>query len=104
MTKTFKILSIKNRNNLDTFNNVVTHVTYRVTATEDEIQAEYVGTCSLPLPSPGQFLDFSTLTEQEVINWIQGIINLPKLDEVLQKLIINKKYPEPVEVELPWNN
>jgi len=100
MTKQYKILSIKIRPQQDDFENVVSHVGYQVTATEDGIEAVYRGECGLKLPE-NSIIPFSELTEEQVIQWVQGVIDVEKLDEVLSKLIFRQKYPV-VESELPW--
>ena len=101
MTKEFKILSIKKRNAVENYTDVISVVTYEVVAIEDGISVNYVGVVGLPLPS-NNFTDFNSLTEDQVIGWVRSVINEQKLDELLQKLIIKQKYPEPEEAELPW--
>lgn len=102
MQKKFKILNIKKRNVVNTFTDVVSTVTYEVTASDNDTFVNYVGVVNLPLPTQ-EFVNFSSLTEEQVIGWIRSIINEGKLDELLQKLIIKQKYSEPEEAELPWN-
>lgn len=100
MTKQYKILSIKIRPQQDQFENVISHVGYQVTATEDEIEVVYRGECGLKLPE-NSVIPFNELTEEQVIQWVQSVIDVEKLDEVLSKLILRQKYPV-VESELPW--
>lgn len=102
MEKQFKILNIKKRSNVESYIDVISVVTYEVVATEGENSVNYIGVVSLPLPS-GNFVNFTSLTEEQVIGWVRSVINEQKLDELLQKLLIKQKYPEPEEAVLPWN-
>lgn len=100
MTKQYKILSIKKRPQQDQFEDVISHVGYQVTATEDGIEVVYRGECALRLPQ-NSIIPFDELTEEQVIEWVEGVINVEKLDEILSKLILREKYAV-VESELPW--
>jgi len=103
MTKQYKIISIKIRPQQDEFENVISHVAYQVTATEDGIEAVYRGECGLKLPE-NSIIPFNELTEEQVIQWVQSVIDVEKMDQLLSKLIIHNRYGAPVEVESPWNS
>jgi hypothetical protein len=100
MVKQYKILAIKKRAQLNEFKDVISHVTYQVTAKKYDIEVVYTGECALSLPE-NTITPFNDLTEENVILWILGVINVEKLDEMLLKLILAKKYPI-IESKLPW--
>lgn len=103
MEKIFKIISIKSLNKVNEYNQVASHINYEVTAIDNDISVLYQGMVSLPLPTDS-FTEFSDLTEDQVIHWVKNTINQEKLNELLEKLINRKKYGEPMESTLPWND
>ena len=100
MVKQYKILSIKKRPQFNGLEDVISYVTYQVTAEEYGIEVVHQGECALKLPGDN-IIPFNELTEETVIQWVLSVLKVERLDEMLTKLILMQKYPI-VESELPW--
>ena len=101
MTKTFKIKSLQSRPTLNGLSDVVSSVIYTITAEDDGTTGIYTGHIELPTPVSGSFVEFSQLTEQQMITWVQSLTNQDRIDGILQEILFNEKY-KPVNVNLPW--
>ena len=56
----------------------------------------------LPSPSPEAFSDYSTLTEETVIGWLESNLDVGYLQTVLANEIVSKYNPPITPLPLPW--
>lgn len=69
---------------------------------ENGISASINNSYPLPEPNPEAFADYSTLTEETVVGWLQNSLDLGYLHEVLANKI-ERNYNSPIApLPLPW--
>jgi hypothetical protein len=56
----------------------------------------------LPSPTPEAFTDYSTLTEADVIGWLEGNLDVGYLQTYLANEIASKYNPPIIPLPLPW--
>ena len=56
----------------------------------------------LPSPTPEAFTDYSTLTEADVIGWLEGNLDVGYLQTVITNEIASKYNPPITPLPLPW--
>jgi hypothetical protein len=56
----------------------------------------------LPSPTPESFTDYSTLTEETVIGWLEGNLDVGYLQTYLANEIATKYNPPITPLPLPW--
>lgn len=92
---------IKNEGDLQ---DVVITIHWRYQATKDEVTTDTYGAVSIPLPTGEDFTPYEELTKEQVVGWLEATLDVPAMEESLDKqldLIIN-----PINVTLPppFNN
>lgn len=84
--------------------NVVHSIDYRVAAVGEKHQAYAKLTTVLPAPSPAKFVDYTQITEAQLIDWLES--TEPSLQAVkadlAQKVQEMEFTPETVKMPLPW--
>lgn len=87
---------IKNEGDLT---EVVITIHWRYQATKDEFTTDTYGAVSMPLPTGEEFTPYEELTKEQVCGWLEAALDVPTMEENLEKqldLLIN-----PVNVTLP---
>lgn len=84
--------------NLDT--NFVTTAHYRVDATDGDISAGAYGTVGWPVEAPT--IPYASLTEAQVIGWVQTSLDKDVIEASLQTQIDAKKTPV-TATGTPWS-
>jgi hypothetical protein len=87
---------IKNEGDLQ---DVVITIHWRYQATKDEFTADTYGAVSMPLPTGEDFTPYEELTKEQVCGWLEATLDVPTMEENLEKqldLLIN-----PTNVTLP---
>lgn len=69
---------------------------------ENEITASFNNSYPLPSPSPEAFTDYSTLTKETVIGWLESNLDVGYLQTVLANEIASKYNPPITPLPLPW--
>jgi hypothetical protein len=68
----------------------------------NEITASFNNSYPLPLPSPEEFTDYSTLTKETVIGWLESNLDVGYLHTYLANEIASKYNPPITPLPLPW--
>jgi hypothetical protein len=69
---------------------------------ENGTSASMSNSYPLPSPSPEAFADYSTLTEETVIGWLEGNLDVGYLQRYLANEIASKYNPPITPLPLPW--
>jgi hypothetical protein len=83
----------------DNLNDVVITIHWRYQAEKDGVSTDMYGATSMPLPTGEDFTPFDELTKDQVCGWLEATLDVPTMEENLDKqldLLIN-----PVNVTLP---
>ncbi len=88
----------------DGLTDVVKSIYWRYQAKEDSYLLELYGERKLFTPSPEAFIPYASLTEAQVIGWLEASLNVSDLQKTLEEQIQNLKNPPIVNLPLPWAN
>ena len=69
---------------------------------ENGISASMSNSYPLSTPSPEAFTDYSTLTEETVVSWLQNSLDVGYLHTYLANEIASKYNPPITPLPLPW--
>jgi hypothetical protein len=69
---------------------------------ENGISASFNNSCSLPEPTPEAFTDYSTLTEETVIGWLESNLDMNYLQTKIATKIKLQYNPPITSLPLPW--
>ena len=89
--------------------NVIKTIHWRYTGQEEEengLSAVINGLIGVESPDPDNFMEYSSITEDIIISWLENILNVSGDSLSLQQSIINeietKHNPPIISLELPW--
>ena len=105
ITYSWKITALKKAPSLDGLSNVITHVRFDYTGTDTDSGESHTfhGACPVGAPDPDNFSDITTLTEEQVIEWVKANHPVHHPNEVIEKAIAEKLVPKNEDVtELDW--
>lgn len=98
MTVTWTIANLE-RNSAD---NGVTVAHWRCTAEDGDYSASSYGTVGFePDPADEGFVPFDQLTEANVLEWVQGAVDVEAIESQLAAQIEQQKEP-PIVTGMPW--
>jgi hypothetical protein len=60
------------------------------------------GACSIALPEAESFIAFESLTEAEVIAWVEATLDIAAIDSALDMQLDNQKNPPIISKKAPW--
>ena len=86
---------------------VINVIHYSYFATDvDETGKEWVasmyGTANVEQPNPQNFIPYPDVTELEVTNWLEQVLDIPTMQANLLANIELQKHPVEVTLPLPW--
>ena len=104
ITYTWSILQLDCAPSENELSNVVKIIHWGLTGTDENgITASLNNSYPLPSPSSEVFADYSTLTEETVISWLESnIIGVEHLQTVIANEIASKYNPPITPLPLPW--
>jgi len=105
ITYIWKITALKKAPSLDGLSNVVTHINFDYTGTDQDSGESYTfkGACPVGAPSADNFSAIETLTEEIVIEWAKANHPVDHMNKVISKAISDKVTPKNEDVtELDW--
>jgi hypothetical protein len=108
MVLTTKVNSMLTAKSEDGMTDVVKSASWTRTATEvvgEDAQtytASFTGVTPFETPNPASFTPYDEVTEEQVIGWIDGIVDMPAIDASLVLNVENQIDPPIVELPLPW--
>ncbi len=105
ITYEWKITALKKAPSLDGLSDVVTHINFEYTGTddtEDKNSATFYGACPVGSPDKDNFTDLKDLKEADVIEWAKANHPTEHMDDVIAEKISEQVTPKNVEAEMPW--
>ena len=104
ITYTWSILQLDCAPSENGLTNVVKIIHWGLTGTDENgITTSLNNSYPLPSPSSEVFADYSTLTEETVISWLESnIIGVEHLQTVIANEIASKYNPPITPLPLPW--
>lgn len=83
--------------------NVVKVIHWSLTGTDENgLYASINNSYPLPSPTPEGFTDYSTLTEETVIGWLESNLDVGYLQTKLANEIVTQYNPPITSLPLPW--
>jgi len=101
-TYTYKIAALDTAKSVDGLVDVVVTAHYLVDCTDGTDFVGSYGSVSFEAPDAASFKPYSTLTESEVIGWVQAKLDVPTLEASLDAALALKKNPPIVQLPIPW--
>lgn len=101
MTYKWEIEDLIKKPSIDGLSEVVTHVPFACTGIDDATANEYTYYHLIKLPSPASdsFIEFNSLTEEQVISWVKSKVDL----DLIYSIISERISMEPGEGQtMPW--
>lgn len=103
ITYTWSILQLNCAPSENGLTNVVKIIHWELTgADENGITASLNNSYPLPSPSPEAFADYSTLTEETVIGWLESNLDVGYIRTKLANEIVSQYNPPITSLPFPW--
>ena len=101
-TYTWNVNTMDTAPSQDGLSDVVKVIHWRLTATNDTHTAETYSTVSLDAPSAESFTAFASLTEAQVIAWVESKVDVDALKAGLDAQLVTLANPPIVVKQGPW--
>ncbi len=105
-TKKWIIAALDCKPSIDTMTDVVSVIHWIKQATEvvddKTYTADTYGACAVGSPDAENFTAFADLTEEEVIAWLEAVLDVEAIDNALDAQIETQKNPPVVTKKAPW--
>lgn len=103
ITYTFEVTKIETSPILGELEGVVTRVRYDYKGVDENgNEGVFSGVTPMPAPENSEFKQLSTLTEEDVIGWLEIHADKPHMHERIASQISGKTEPMFVDTPLPW--
>lgn len=107
---TTKVNSMLTAPSEDGMTDVVKSASWTITASETIGEGEEAKTFTASFPGvtpfsaadPASFIPYESITEEQVIGWIESKVDLASIGEMLTKNVNDQVNPPVVELPLPW--
>jgi len=86
---------------LNGFVDAVSIVNWLYTAEENEITAYVAGSTLLPYPTSQDYIPYGSLTQGDVVGWLNELENTPQLDTMSNSELAKLQNPTE-QLPLPW--
>ena len=96
------IISMQYAPSEDNLSKVVTGVYWRLVATEDEHMSYEEDYTNLPKADPNNYVAYEDLKKEDVVSWIEQLIDVDTLKQTLANIIKLKKNPPIVTDNNPF--
>jgi hypothetical protein len=102
----FTNLDLKAAPSMDGMEMVITRVyyTYRATDIDSNIYADYEDFHNFELSSNSQFMQFETLTKNDIIGWLEASVDTLPIRPVLSNRVEDYVTSKYVSVKSPWDS
>lgn len=87
-----------------TMKNVITTIHWRYNAENDGVNAETYGASAVGQPTPADFTDYNDVTKEQMISWLEQVIDVPAMNANLNAQIELIKHPVTAILPPPFNN
>ena len=88
----------------DALDDVVVAIHWRLTAVDGNYSASNYGTVALSDPSPDEFTPFSDITFDRTVQWMNGAMDVPAINENLSNQRAALKSPPVVPMKPPFDH
>jgi len=103
VTYSYKINHLLSAPSSDGLSDVVTRVMFEYKGVDENgASGSFQGVCPIPSPNSANFTPLSSLTEDQVIEWVKENHPTSHMKEKIQKQIDQQNSPTRVETTLPW--
>lgn len=102
ITYTWNVNTMDTAPALDGLSDVVRVIHWRLTATDGVNSVDTYSTVSLDAPDANNFTAFNTLTEAQVISWVESKLNVVELKASLDSQLAALANPPIVVKQGPW--
>ena len=103
ITYTWNILQLDCAPSENELTNVVKVIHWALTGTdENSVSVSMSNSYPLPSPSPEAFADYSTLTEETVIGWLENSLDVGYIRTKLANEIVSQYNPPITSLPFPW--
>ena len=87
------------------FTNVVVTAAWRCNGVQGQYSGTCYGTASFEAPDAADFVEYSNLTQDQVLNWVWAAgIDKAATEASVQKQIADQANPPVIVPPLPWNS
>lgn len=87
-----------------TMKDVITTIHWRYNATNDGFFAETYGASGMSTPTPENFTDYSSVTKEQMVSWLEGVLDVPTMQDNLNAQIELLKNPVTATLPPPFEN
>lgn len=87
-----------------TMKDVITTIHWRYNAENDGYFAETYGASAVGQPTPDNFTDYNNVTKDQMIGWLEGVLDVPAMQENLNAQIEILKHPVTATLPHPFDN
>lgn len=87
-----------------TMKDVITTIHWRYNATNNGFFAETYGASAMGQPTPENFTDYNSVTKEQMVSWLESILDVPAMQESLNAQIELLKHPVTATLPPPFNN
>jgi hypothetical protein len=105
MVYQWEIMNLHPKKSLNGLNDVISAITYVYRGTrEDGIQGFVSGKLNLDLPNSETFIDYSGITQETIISWLESNLDYEELKINIQNRIEDNliEFTKPYDLPLPW--
>jgi len=88
----------------DNLIDIVILINWRYNATSEEYFADTYGATPLPLPTEEGFTPYADLTKDQVVGWLESILDVPAMQLQLEANIDFQINPVSITLPPPFNN
>lgn len=90
--------------NEGTMKDVITTIHWRYNATNDGFFADMYGASAVGQPTPADFTDYDQVTKDQMIGWLEEVLDVPAMQDQLNAQIELLKHPVTATLPPPFNN
>jgi len=85
------------------YDNLITRINYYYKGTDDNITAIFNSSVNLPKPTSTDYKDYNTLTENDIIAWLESLVSSDEI--TLMKSVIENNITDTKTktTTLPWS-
>ena len=97
----FPVMECQNKGSLE---KIVVLIHWIFEAEKNDVKSNIYGTTSLSLPTEENFTPYEKLTKEQVVSWIESILNVEEMKQNLNKKIEELMKPKNIILPPPFNN
>ena len=104
-TYTWKVLNLETIASVDNLANIVSVVRWLITGADGTNTATVEGTVELDLPVAEGFIEYASLTEEQVLTWTKEKLGADlenRYNLYLDEQLVKMAKPEATITDLPW--